>query len=61
MEKDVCWASFMASGSVADYLAFKQKEQDEIKRISQSSELRGAVQKKTEEICNRVEHNAGFY
>lgn len=60
MEKDVCWERFMVSGSVADYLAFKQKEQDETSHFSQGAKPRTA-EKEPGGFGDRVEHNAGFY
>ena len=60
MEKDEYWETFMTSGSVADYLRFKQSERDGIKQIPQDTDLR-AVREEAGGFRDRVEHNAGFY
>ena len=60
MDKDAYWDTFLGSGSVADYLKFKEIQRDETTNPSES--VQAVVgQKEAARTRAEVKNNAGFY
>ena len=60
MEKEECWATFLASGKVTDYLSYRQAADVAADGRGKGSENTGTVNDANGSE-NKVKHNAGFY
>lgn len=57
MEKDECWAAFLASGKVTDYLSYRQAASQTAGDAGSAGDGRA----QSERPDDKGKHNAGFY
>lgn len=60
MEKEECWATFLTSGKVTDYLNYRQANERE-NGGSYKDDCTGRLVQRQRDSDDKVTHNAGFY